>query len=226
MCTNNAKICESIKLQRDFQMKNIELVRLKKVQYEKYKAAIEQQRQKNSSFLDQRIIKDRTGNVCDLQISIFKTLEESDSLLDLLSGKRTAPRKSIDNDSNALVDGSVSSSENTNVTKPKNTKSDSSIVEDMHTLNHQLHILVFNLVNRIDESSHELEVLRDRIKVLEKNERQCQRKPSVSESSSKADEEHEHENQRVSLSGVERTIVLPESSELPPLELPEFDYNF
>lgn len=207
-------------------MKNIELVRLKKVQYEKYKAAIEQQRQKNSSFLDQRIVKDRTGNVCDLQISIFKTLEESDSLLDLLSGKRTAPRKSIDNDSNALVDGSVSSSENINVTKPKNTKSDSSIVEDMHTLNHQLHILVFNLVNRIDESSHELEVLRDRIKVLEKNERQCQRKPSVSESSGKNDEEHEHESQRLSLSGVERTIVLPESSELPPLELPEFDYNF
>lgn len=210
-------------------MKNIELVRLKKVQYEKYKAAIEQQRQKNSSFLDQRIVKDRTGNVCDLQISIFKTLEESDSLLDLLSGKRTAARKSVDTDSNAIVDGSDSASENTNVTKPK-TKSDSSIVDDMHQLHHQLHILVFNLVNRIDESSHELEVLRDRIKVLEKNDRQCQRKPSVhkslSESSSKTDEEHEHENQRISLEGEERTIVLPESSELPPLELPEFDYNF
>lgn len=210
-------------------MKNIELVRLKKVQYEKYKAAIEQQRQKNSSFLDQRIVKDRTGNVCDLQISIFKTLEESDSLLDLLSGKRSAARKSLDNnDSNAPVDGSDSSSESTSVTKAKNTKSDSSIVDDMHSLNHQLHILVFNLVNRIDESSHELEVLRDRIKVLEKSERQGQRKSSVklTESSSKTDEENEHENQNISLSGEERTIVLPESSELPPLELPEFDYNF
>lgn len=211
-------------------MKNIELVRLKKVQYEKYKAAIEQQRQKNSSFLEQRAVKDRTGNVCDLQISIFKTLEESDSLLDLLSGKRTVARKSVDNDSNALADGTDASAENTNATKPKNTKSDSSIVDDMHSLNHQLHILVFNLVTRIDESSHELEVLRDRIKLLEKNENQCQRRPSVnkslSESSNKTDEEHEHENQRISLSGEERTIVLPESSELPPLELPEFDYNF
>lgn len=211
-------------------MKNIELVRLKKVQYEKYKAAIEQQRQKNSSFLEQRAVKDRTGNVCDLQISIFKTLEESDSLLDLLSGKPTAPRKSLDNDSNALADCSDASPENTNATKSKNTKSDSTIVDDMHSLNHQLHILVFNLVTRIDESSHELEVLRDRIKLLEKNEHQCQRRPSVnksiSESSNKTDEEHEHENQRISLSGEERTIVLPESSELPPLDLPEFDYNF
>lgn len=84
-------------------------------------------------------------------------------------------------------------------------------------------------VNRIDESSHELDVLRDRIKVLEKNERQCQRKPSASESSSKTDEAStfsEHENPRISLSGEERKIILPESSELPPLELPEFDYNF
>lgn len=211
-------------------MKNIELVRLKKMQYEKYKAAIEQQRQKNCSFLEQRAVKDRTGNVCDLQISIFKTLEESDSLLDLLSGKRTAARKSVDSDSNVHADDLNASPENTSATKPKINKSDSSIVDDMHSLNHQLHILVFNLVTRIDESSHELEVLRDRIKVLEKNEHQCQRKPSIkkslSESSQRTDGEHEQENQQVPLTGEERTIVLPESSELPPLELPEFDYNF
>lgn len=230
-CTNNAKIFESIKLQRDFQLKNIELVRLKKTQYDKYKTAIEQQGQKNVSFLEQRIVKD--GNICDLQMSIFKTLEESDTLLDLLVGKRS----SSDTQHNALIGGSDSVSDNTNVNKPTVTKSEDTIIEDMHTLNHQLHILVFNLVNRIDDSTHELDDLRDQIKALEKNDRPCQRKPSsaintnkpLSESSSKTDESptySEQENQRVLISGEERKIVLPESSDLPPLELPEFDYNF
>lgn len=34
------------------------------------------------------------------------------------------------------------------------------------------------------------------------------------------------EQRRDSISGEERKIVLPDSSDLPPLELPEFDYNF
>lgn len=78
--TNNTKIIESIRLQRDFHQKNIELVRLKKAQYEKYKQS--QQRLKNTSFLEQRMTKDRIESLCDIQMSIFKTLEESDSLLD------------------------------------------------------------------------------------------------------------------------------------------------
>lgn len=228
-CINNAKIFESIKLQRDFQMKNIELVRLKKTQYEKYKTAIEQQRLKNFNFLEQRIVKD--GNVCDLQISIFKALEESDTLLDLLGEKRSSP----ESQPNVVGDESESLSDNANVNKPKTIKSNDTIIDDMHKLNHQLHILVFNLVNRIDDSAHELDALRDRIKGLEKNDRQYQRKPSSatntakpsSESSSKYDESsYDHENQRTSISGEERKIVLPESSDLPPLELPDFDYNF
>lgn len=87
MATNNTKIIESIKLQRDFQQKNIELVRLKKAQYEKYKQS--QQRLKNTSFLEQRMAKDRIESFCDMQMSIFKTLEESDSLLDSLGISRT-----------------------------------------------------------------------------------------------------------------------------------------
>lgn len=238
MCASNPKIFESIKLQRDFQLKTMELVRLRKSQYEKYKAAIEQQRQKSSTFLEQRIVKDRIGNVCDLQISIFKALEESDTLLDSLGGKRLSARTSPDTQRTVLADGAEPLSENTSANKPKTSTPDDSVLDEMHTLNNQLHILVFNLVNRIEESAHEMDVLRDRIKVLEKNERQCQRKSSsaintnksLSESSSKTDESptsySDHENQRNSLSGEERKIVLPDTSDLPPLELPEFDYNF
>lgn len=233
MHTSNAKIVESIKLQRDFHLKNIDLVRLKRAQYEKYKLALEQQRLKNATFLEQRLAKDRNESVCNLQMSIFKTLEESDKLLDALSGKRSPDRHSQDDDSAA--DDCKATVENTHEVKLKKTKSDSAIIDDMHTLNHQLHILVYNLISRMDESSHEFDVLRDRVKSLEK-ERHHQRKASLpvsnrssSDSLSKADESSttsERDNRRNSISGEERKIVLPESSELPPLELPEFDYNF
>lgn len=176
-CANNIKIAESIKLQRDFQLKNIELVRLKKAQYEKYKLAVEQQKLKNASFLEQRIAKDRNESVCDLQISIFKTLEESDALVESLSGKCSPSRTSLENDSGTL-EGIKASIENSSDVKLKRTKSDNSIIDDMHTLNHQLHILVYNLVTRMDESSHELEVLRDRVKSMEK-ERNYHRKISL-----------------------------------------------
>lgn len=228
MSTHNAKIVESIKLQRDFQLKNIELVRLKKAQYEKYKLAMEQQRLKNASFLEQRMAKDRIESVCDLQMSIFKTLEESDSLLESLSGKIGTLLLGNHEDN---ADGIKVTVENTNEVKLKKTKSDNSTIDEMHTLNHQLHILVYNLVSRVDESSHEVDVLRDRVKSLEK-ERNHQRKASLpisnkssSDSSSKTDESPT-ENRRSSVTGEERKIVLPESSDLPPLELPDFDYNF
>lgn len=245
-CANNPKILESIKLQRDFQLKNIDLVRLKKAQYEKVKLAIEQQRLKNASFLEQRLAKDRIESVCDLQMSIFKTLEESDTLLETLSGKcspgQQNHRATLDNvnriggvDDNNTVN-KIQIADNSNDVKLPRTKSDCSIIDEMHTLNHQLHILVYNLVTRMDESSHELEVLRDRVKSIEK-ERNHQRKASLpisnkssSESSSKTDDSptlsERIENRRHSVSGEERKIVLPDSSDLPPLELPEFDYNF
>lgn len=223
-------------MQRDFHMKHIELVRLKKAQYEKYKLAIEQQRLKNNDFLEQRMVKDRIESVCDLQIAIFKALEESDILLETLgNGKRSPGRISLDSDSGSnTIEASKTSNESSTESKSKKNKSDNSAIDEMHTLNHQLHILVYNLVTRIDESSHELETLRDRVKALEK-ERNQQRKISLaisnkssSESLGKTDESptHPDNNRRGSVTGEERKIILPESSDLPPLELPEFDYNF
>lgn len=213
-------------------------MRLKKSQYEKYKSAIEQQRMKNADFLEHRQAKDRIENVCDLQMAIFKTLEESDILLEQLNsgGKRSPGRLSLDSD-NSTIDASKTSNDSSNE-KLKKIKSDGSttIIDDMHTLNHQLHILVYNLITRIDESTHELDVMRDRVKSLEKD-RNTQRKVSLpvsnkssSDSSGKMTDESptqsERELRRNSVSGEERKIILPDSSELPPLELPEFDYNF
>lgn len=228
----NAKVIESMKLQREFHVKHIDLIRLKKSQYEKYKLAVEQQRLKNADFVEQRTAKDRIESVCDLQISIFKTLDDSDSLLDSLSnvGKRSPGSVSSDSGSNTIVEADSSGDG-----KLKQTKSEGSLIEDMHSLNHQLHILVYNLVSRCDQSQHELESMRERLKSLEKENRN-QRKVSLpvsnkssTDSSGKIDESPtntiEKDIRRNSVTGEERKIVLPESSDLPPLELPEFDYS-
>lgn len=244
--TSLPKAIESIKLQRVFHLKHIELIRLKKQQYERYKLAIEHQRQKDADFLAQRNAKDRLETACDLQISIYKTLEESDVLLDALSKSRRLSASSKDSDSGRSIDAAMDESKTVSIENSaevklgvaKKAKDDTALIDELHTLNHQLHILVYTLVSRLDESSQESEGLREKIKSIEK-ERLVQRVLPLNEggdaaaaSGSKTDETAVKAtfgtpelSRRCSITGEERKIILPDSSELPPLELPEFDYS-
>lgn len=226
---SNSKMLESIKLQRDFHMKHIELVRLKKVQHEKLKMAVEQQRIKNVDLLEQRAAKERLVDVCDLQIAIFKALEDTDSLLDTLNGSMKRANLSAD-----ASDTSNTDHDDTKKSDDENQSNGDATIDEMHRLNTQIHVLVYNLVHRVDESTQEMEALRDRIKILEK-ERSQSRQVSLGASNKSSSESIRtdesptlsdcNDTRRNSVSGEERKIVLPESSDLPPLELPEFDYN-
>lgn len=236
--TSLPKAIESIKLQRDFHIKHIELIRLKKQQYERYKLAVEHQRQKNADFLAQRNAKDRQETACDLQVSIYKTLEESDALLGELSKSRRLSASDKDSDSGRSVDAAMDESRTVSIENSaevkmgtaKKAKDETAIIDELHTLNHQLHILVYTLVSRLDDSSQESEGLRERIKTIEK-EKIVQRVQPMSKAGDGAvpkaasgtpDREL---SRRCSITGEERKIILPDSSELPPLELPEFDYS-
>lgn len=249
--TSLPKAIESIKLQRDYHMKHIELIRLKKQQYERYKLAVEHQRQKDADFLAQRNAKDRFETACDLQISIYKTLEESDVLLNALNKSRRLSGSSKDSDSARSVDAAMDESKTVSIENSvevkmgnarKTMKDDTAVIDELHTLNHQLHILVYTLVSRLDESSQESEGLREKIKTIEK-ERIVQRVLPLNEASDSSGAgmtaaakddllvkaaygTPERElSRRCSITGEERKIILPDSSELPPLELPEFDYS-
>lgn len=218
---NNSKATESVRLQRDFHSKRIDLIRLKKKQYESYKLAVEYQRLKT---IEPQIAKARLESTCDLQIAIYKTLEESDSLLNALNG-----RKSDEQATNNSDDGSSNAAE----AEAQKTDGDSNgtLISDLHSLNHQLHILVFNLMSKMDESNNEMESLRDRVKMLEKERGGPLRSPVSSKLAShksepkSEDTSAERLSRRCSITGEERKIVLPETSEFPPLELPEFDYG-
>lgn len=209
------------------------MIVLKKQQFERYKNALEQQRQKNADFQEQRIAKDRIETACDLQISIYKTLEESDILLEMLSKNRR--RLSKDSDSEAVMDESktvsIESAGEVKMGTAKKSKDDAAIIDEMHTLNHQLHILIYSLITRLDESSQESEGLREKIKSIEKEKiiQRVQPMSKIIDSVSKEDGKFatpdRELNRRCSITGEERKIILPDSSDLPPLELPEFDYS-
>lgn len=209
----SGKIVESIRLQRDYHLKKIELIHLKRKQYEIYKTAVEHERLKNESIVDSHPFKDST---CDLQIAIYKTLEEADSLLAALKKKQKQ---------NAVEEGAACEAIET-----ESEKNNENVLDDLQSINHELHILIFNLMSKVDESNHDMESMRERLKGLDKdNKNASQRLPaskSSSKSSIKSDESGvERMSRRCSVTGDERKIVLPESSELPPLELPEFDYS-
>lgn len=237
-CSTVPKAIESIRLQREFHLKHVELIRLKKQQYEKYKQALEHQRLKNLDLIEQRSTKDRIESACDLQIAIYKTLEDSDCLLETLSKRNLSGSDGKSDASRNMVESKTVSIENVDEIKldiGKKSKDENAILDELHTLNHQLHILVYSLISRMDETNQDAEALRERAKMLEK-ERNGQRngsnnKPVAStenpaglENSASASAEREL-NRRCSITGEERKIVLPDSSDLPPLELPEFDFT-
>lgn len=214
---NNSKAIESVRLQRDFHLKRIELIRLKKKQYDSYKTA---QRLKTMEPL---ISKARLESTCDLQIAIYKTLEGSDSVLEALNARKLDEQTSVAGDSNCSEDTSGQKTDDDN---------NGTMINDLHTLNHQLHILVFNLMAKMDESNYEMESLRDRVKMLEKERGGPLRSPVINKVTSnkteqKSDEKNTERTSRRSsiITGEERKIVLPATSDFPPLELPEFDYS-
>ncbi|XP_031625717.1 nuclear receptor-binding factor 2-like [Contarinia nasturtii] len=220
---SNQKVVESLIKQRDQQQKGIDLVILKKSQFEKYKEAVREERMKNRPVsLEQKVDAIRFESICDTQMSIFKTLKEQDSLLELLNIKCNS---SSNDEGEVALERPKLSTENAKETKPQNP-----IIGDIISTNHQLHILVFNLVSQVDESSNELENLRKRVKKLEQEGKTSQgSNKSSSDSKSKSDESPTSsvkENRRDFTIDEERDNDLPESSELPPLDLPVFDYNF
>lgn len=71
-----------------------------------------------------------------------------------------------------------------------------------------------------------MESLRDRVKMLEKERGGPLRSPVFSKIvATKLEQKFDETSRRCSITGEERKIVLPETSDFPPLELPEFDYG-
>lgn len=151
---------------------------MKKDHFDKYTRAMEQQK-KNKVENMERLARDRIENSCQLQLAIYKTMEDTDSLLELLSSSTKVTKCGVDcvddGKNSAAVDPCSSGKTDAVIqSKPSATttnkaKDESMVIEELRTLNHQLHIFVFQLVSQLDEVNQESETLRDKIKTLERS---------------------------------------------------------
>ncbi|XP_055597436.1 uncharacterized protein LOC129748078 [Uranotaenia lowii] len=136
----SAIVVESLQLQRKYHLKQVEFLRHKKQQYERYMKALEYQRRRNPEYLAQRMENMEKYHV--LQLSIYKNLDDTDALLESLS--KTRPEA-------IAGEGRKNSS-----------------LEDLIKLNHSLHIMIHQMVQNFDECSTENEVLKEKLSMYEK----------------------------------------------------------
>lgn len=236
---------ESIKLQREFHIKQQDVIRIKKEQFENYRKAVENQRRRMANAFNNQEYEDKEGNEStSLQTAIYRTMEEADSLLEILIKRGTSDSDSVKSDlSSADTDDRVvtfdtvdgeSSSSNPAITGSKRPKDDHTVIEELRTLNQQLHSLVYQLVTQLDASSREADALRARVKYLEN-----ERLKSNGSTNQNDIEPLRNNNLRIvtDSSGATSPYVFSPCSELSPdveprtlptlapLELPEFDFS-
>lgn len=248
--TTVAMALESLRLQRDFHLRQQDLVRVKHSQFEKYRRALELQKQKSTEVLE-KMANDRIENSSQIQFAIYKTMEDTDALLDSLASVRPKPVQGdlTDADNGSMEDVVDSTTTDEKLEDDSSTgtqKNHSVMIDELRTLNHSLHILVYRLVTQLDESSQESESLREKVKFLERERRavqavvQAQQKNRVPISSSFVEQLNiltdsaEALDIAVPLVGTtlatgSGTATTPTTNAvldlLPPLEMPEFNFD-
>lgn len=153
--TNSTVALESITLQHSYHLKQKDLIRIRKDKHARVKKAIDQIKQQG---------KDPSVQPTDnskIQVAIYRTIYETDSLLDTLTGKK---EKSNDK---------VPISKESDLTKDPNDGKkmeidQQAIADEIQTLNRNLHSLVEQLVMQVEVCKDENMTLKERVKYLEK----------------------------------------------------------
>lgn len=169
-----------MKLQRDFHLRQKDVILIKKEQFENYRKAVENQRQRQEklNFLCNNGYEDDQDNEnVSLQAAIYRTMEETDSLLGLLVKKGGSAANS---DSESLKSFSTTDTDDRGLTLDiidcpttdavlgsKHPKDDTTVIEELRILNGQLHTLVYQLVTQLDARVKEVDRLQERIRTLE-----------------------------------------------------------
>lgn len=150
--TSSTFALESITLQHSYHLKQKDIIKSKKEQYARVKKAMENIKCLSIDPNLNLTEKDHSK----LQIAIYKAINESQSLLHILSDKSdpSAEQQSIINDFSA--DGR------------KTEKSPETVVEELQTLSQNLYSLVEQLVLQVEVLKDENMTLKDKVSYLEK----------------------------------------------------------
>lgn len=192
---------------------------MKRNQFEKYIRTMEQQNQ-NQPDVSARTTQGRIEKSCQLQFSIYKTMEDTDILLEQLSqGKEITKQQATTGTTSTSTRPPKADAE----TESK-IQSENGVIEELRTLNHQLHILVYALVSQMDDCNRETDALREQVLYLQNKKGSIPPNPSLvskdapttvfTPQSMPKQQQHEIEMESPILCG-----------ELPPLEMPKFDFE-
>lgn len=143
---------ESLALQCDYHKRQAAVVRMKQAQYEEYKATLENQRKEIlSKQVSKQVEKDTSEFTSDkfdgsLRQAIYRTIEEQDSLLTLIS---------------------LPNSEEKAFKYPKDA---STVIEELKTANCQLRCLVGSLLNQLEAKEEEVRQLTEQLHAANLND--------------------------------------------------------
>nr|XP_019543497.2 nuclear receptor-binding factor 2 [Aedes albopictus] len=190
----SAIVRESLQLQRKYHTKQIEFLRHKKQQYERYVKALEYQRKRNPEFLAKQLEKIEKYN--ELQVAIYQNLNDTESLLGSMAGSDGTERR----------------------------RNSATAVEDLISLNHSLHVLVHRMTQNIDEYAVENETLKEKLSLFEREaggERATMGTGKGGPEKGRGERLSTLETGRDALEAIE--FHREEIPALAPLELPKFD---
>ncbi|KAL4716110.1 hypothetical protein ACJJTC_013887 [Scirpophaga incertulas] len=146
-CTNSSVALESITLQHSYHLKQKDLIKIKKEQHARVMKAMEEMK-----CLGKDPFVNSNDNDSDVQVAIYRTINETDSLLGMLFTKK-------DNTEPVLRDVSRG------ITKEKTQQM---VTEELQTLNQHLHSHVEKLVFQIEVLKDENTLLKEKVNYLEK----------------------------------------------------------
>ncbi|XP_029167244.1 LOW QUALITY PROTEIN: nuclear receptor-binding factor 2-like [Nylanderia fulva] len=143
---------ESLSLQRDYHKRQAAVVRMKQVQYEEYKTTLENhQKDLLNKHVAKYTEKDNCTNIRidkfdgSLRQAIYKTIDEQDSLLSLIS---------------------LPDAEEKSFKHPKDT---GTVIEELRTVNSQLRSLVGSLLSQLEAKEEEVRQLTERLYAVSVN---------------------------------------------------------
>lgn len=151
--TTSSVALESITLQHSYHLKQKDLIKTKKEQYARVKKAMD-----TIKCLGKDPLQNLQGNEqSKLQVAIYRAINETDSLLQVLSAKNEGEQR--------LLKEAVAQ----DVTDGKRKeKSQQTVVEELQILSQNLHSLVVQLVLQVEVLKDENVTLKERVNYLEK----------------------------------------------------------
>lgn len=152
--THVTQAVQSLTLQLEYHKRQKDIVHLKKTQYEIRKKILEHQLMKARQDIMASSSEDNSN---EIQKAIFRTMEEADSLLDLL----------IINKNDIPPHVPATSSTSSKPAGSKLPKTDKNVIEELHTINIQLKKLIKQLMNELSEKDRQIAGLKTRLKFYE-----------------------------------------------------------